>query len=54
MFGAFETDMGQGVTSTYGELVSKSQGFYKRLKILNICEATGHLGNLEFTTGTDA
>jgi hypothetical protein len=45
--------MQRGVRSTYGRFVFKSEGFYKRLKLLDIREATGHLGNLEFTTSID-
>jgi hypothetical protein len=46
--------MRQRVRNTYGGLVFKSEGFNKRLKLLDIREATGHLGNFEITTGSDA
>jgi hypothetical protein len=53
VFGALKTDMKRGVRSTYGRFVFKSDGFHQRLKLLDIREATGHLGDLEFTTSMD-
>lgn len=53
MFGALKIDMQRGVRGTYGIFVFESEGFHKRLKLLDIRKATGHLGNLEFTTSID-
>jgi len=35
-----------------GRFVFKSERFHERLKLLDVCKATGHLGNPEFATGS--
>jgi len=53
VLGALKNDIGRSVKSTYDGFVFKSEGLHERRKLLDVCEATGHLGDLEFTTGTD-
>jgi hypothetical protein len=54
VIGLLETNKKGGVRSTYGGFVFKSEGFHKRLELLDIREATGHLSNFEFTTNIDS
>jgi hypothetical protein len=42
----------RGAKSTYGRFVFKSERSHERLKLLDVCKATGHLGNPEFATGS--